>query len=77
MLWVKLFSHGSDASPRDGLLAPRAQGSTSCVVMYFAVRLTIVFEVATARKGHQALAAAETLVMPLTLESRNVIGRDR
>ena len=74
MFRMELFPHGGDASARDGFLAPGAERPSSGVVMNFAIRLAVVFEVAAAGEGHQTLAATEALVVPLALESGHVVG---
>ena len=74
MFRMELFPHCSDASARDWFLTAGAEGPSSGVVMDFAIRLAVVFEVAAAGEGHQTLAATEALVMPLALQSGHVVG---
>ena len=76
MFWMKFLAHGRDASSGDGFLATGAKGSPPSVIVDLAVRLAVVFEVASTREGHQAFPATEALVMPLAFQGGHVIGGD-
>ena len=61
VLRVKLPEHGRDATPRNGLLAARAEAASHGVVMGLAVRLVVVLKVVSCRKWLMALSANKAI----------------
>jgi hypothetical protein len=73
MLRMKLSEHGSNASPRYGLMAASTEGAPECMVVSFAVGMALVLEEGSVMEGGGALLAHKTTRVPLEVQGGDVV----